>query len=1525
VDLFLKALKNEESIEMFYYGLEGMLILSENECVPRNRQAECVQVSARIAELYLCENAKSWDLQMRVIASLILSRNNVPRVSDANISIALGCCMRGLYLAKKATAVESGAIVARAITSAREILKLVFEEALNDKDAMEVAERVFADLVTIARSEEDGILNGSINCEYKNVHESLVSTIASLELCNTLVEFSSETFRKSKKLMKEFKDRFCPIVEATLEKRFFSLAEVEDFAQRKVVLQTFRIIVEEWRNDGAHFEDFIKMSISRLSSSLEGEMPPWLRVSSVEILKDFCANDKVCTFLHEAYCDPNTVTDDADDAETPFASICLILGRIVQAGLSSTNDSANKNECVYDVVQSEFEKKMSKLSITKDNSRNNIEHEDISNNIENTNAYIARAVTISIESLLTVAKVIEEMAFSDNSSETRFQSAKKMLDAVWETLASIFSLSLDLAENESTCLYLFEAYQNAGRAAVKAKHKLAREAFLGTLCHFALQTKKQKFDENEKAVPRLSLKNALSLRAIFNIVDASEGKLFESWFMVLETIASLERTLGVADKTLRTRVREYLPTGLKPSNWTGAEYEYKEEFYVFSEAAQDMFNSMNVYENDDLMYVVDALIKANIRELREARALAESNNNNISKKKQKVNFEVRLRNLERLRAVIEVNASTRFALFWDVCSKHFCKIILEESGHSREQAYKIFEKIAVNILATDLDADEKNVAYAKTAGGFETVECCVVSYVKTFYESSRDYRGKQIALSIAHAIASKRANKLKTSWPILLDTLSKVAVNETDADLTIDSFETIKVIESEALHLIGKEYYGDAAKCFSRYAKQKNETNVALSAIDSLQNVLEFFGNECVSNDNATAAKNAINANMTQVRNGIKLNLLTIAGLADFSISPILTYLCESFDDTRLEVSVAAFSALIECFVSRAQLLSKNELKECVQKIVFPSIDKYRKIVKKVRNNDNELLVNMLESYLGNMLRNSLPLLVSIENFDKIWDDVLLFFIDSVISDCEEVSITVLHNFLPILLENDEGNGGMPKALWKKTMKTLHAVTEKVTAPTSLATQSTRIELATLFGTLFERRRDSFDVADSKGTIRALQQLINSPCVGNDVQPLDGALWDVQKRALKSMCFMCAKSKEGKNRTLICIESINVLLQEMTRFGERQSTQTAADLAFARLAMEAFYEIYDIVANDETSLETFCAAMTAISKLARRRNNVQAAADDEDDDKIVNYLNYNTILLQKAALQALVVVSRRGVASLSLSSTLTSGISARAAAKSDWSAAADAFETVLGQNVEIMSSNDDNDDEQEAMLTSSFDDDQDDDFVEEVERDISLRVKKSRTFSSLTIIAATALGQVVLRQSATAEDDCIQRFLRSLARGCKAPRIDIATESYAQLCDLARFSSYSDLKNINESVFAHRARVATFAFPRVVSCTKKFLEEHANACTDSWTFDTTRDALRMCSTLAVSVDVSHSKNTSLNAMLQKARESKGSSDDIKDEELVLGVFVFSSLSKCASAAVEGDIQELAMFALLGSGKYLGIM
>ena len=177
-------------------------------------------------------------------------------------------------------------VVSQAIASARRILEVVFVEAKEKEntEAVRVAEKAFEDLVTMSRSEEGGCLSGAIDCEYKRVQESTVATIASLELCNALVESHFDLFQKNQTLMKTLKERFCPIVEATLEKKFFCAAETTDFAQRRVVLRTLEIIVKIGRGDG--FEEFIKTSLARLMSSLESEMPAWLRsvlVGSLEI------------------------------------------------------------------------------------------------------------------------------------------------------------------------------------------------------------------------------------------------------------------------------------------------------------------------------------------------------------------------------------------------------------------------------------------------------------------------------------------------------------------------------------------------------------------------------------------------------------------------------------------------------------------------------------------------------------------------------------------------------------------------------------------------------------------------------------------------------------------------------------------------------------------------------------------------------------------------------------------------------------------------------------------------------------------------------------------------------------------------------------------------------------------------------------------------------------------------------------------------------------------------------------------
>ena len=158
----------------------------------------------------------------------------------------------------------------------------------------------------------------------------------------------------------------------------------------------------------------------------------------MEVLRFFCSDDDICSFLHDAYCDP-TKMDDAN-AETPLASICLIQARTVQSGLSASNSepttssSSKPHGAVYDAVQKEFEKKMQKLSIstkkkTKKDAEDNLDdggedHDEITD-LENTEAYITRAVTIAIEGLLNAAPNDRNASCTRTNRRNSFKPPRK--------------------------------------------------------------------------------------------------------------------------------------------------------------------------------------------------------------------------------------------------------------------------------------------------------------------------------------------------------------------------------------------------------------------------------------------------------------------------------------------------------------------------------------------------------------------------------------------------------------------------------------------------------------------------------------------------------------------------------------------------------------------------------------------------------------------------------------------------------------------------------------------------------------------------------------------------------------------------------------------------------------------------------------------------------------------------------------------------------------------------------------------
>ena len=285
-------------------------------------------------ETFLVEHeACTWLEQLKCVANVVGEQEECAESERGERFIALGTCARGMYLAKKsATAKESGMVVSQAISSARNSLDAVFVEAKenDNEEALSVAEKTFQDLVTMSRREEDGCLSGAIDCEYKHVRESIVATVASIELCNALVESHFDS-SKERNVDANAKERFCPIVEETLEKKFFCAAETTDFAQRRAVLQTLKSFVKVGRGGG--FEKCIKTCLDRfLCVFFRKRMPAWLRGHLAGNLAIFSRDGDICSFLHDAYYDP-TKKDDSD-TETPLGSICLIQARIVQSGLS---------------------------------------------------------------------------------------------------------------------------------------------------------------------------------------------------------------------------------------------------------------------------------------------------------------------------------------------------------------------------------------------------------------------------------------------------------------------------------------------------------------------------------------------------------------------------------------------------------------------------------------------------------------------------------------------------------------------------------------------------------------------------------------------------------------------------------------------------------------------------------------------------------------------------------------------------------------------------------------------------------------------------------------------------------------------------------------------------------------------------------------------------------------------------------------------------------------------------------------
>ena len=245
---------------------------------------------------------------------------------------------------------------------------------------------------------------------------------------------------------------------------------------------------------------------------LEVEMAPWRRSRALETLRGVV---KDAERLGDVYAyaigdededareegDEDAIGDDDEHpdsnsdvartfrAKTTFLDVARILARVVQAGSAPQPDSGVDD--IPGAVAGSFREKARGVDPVPAN--------------EDGAGHIAYAVFLAVDAVVATARSLETIAdaAADESDEMESDAsrAKGMIASTWETLLSAMSTALSASRGEAMTLELLRGYQAMTQACGVVGANDARDAFLASLCHFALAPSESDRDRDRDRAP----------------------------------------------------------------------------------------------------------------------------------------------------------------------------------------------------------------------------------------------------------------------------------------------------------------------------------------------------------------------------------------------------------------------------------------------------------------------------------------------------------------------------------------------------------------------------------------------------------------------------------------------------------------------------------------------------------------------------------------------------------------------------------------------------------------------------------------------------------------------------------------------------------------------------------------------------------------------------------------------------------------------------------------------------------------
>lgn len=871
-----------------------------------------------------------------------------------------------------------------------------------------------------------------------------------LDMIEYVLSNYASIFRKLGPYQLVLRHQVCSLLMTSLRTTGELEGEVGEPSFRRLVLRCVANVIRLYSSIlVTECEVFLNM----LVKSVNLELPLWHRIMVLEVLRGFCVEARILRLLFQTF-------DMRPENTNVVAGMVRVLANVV------TNVQVpDASEESLAAVAGMFNSKAKGVEWS-------MEYD--ASGVAVIVASEAHAITLAVEGLLgvvfTVATLTDEAIDAGELDSPRCETVQtkglpkggdlaflcvSMVNSVWQILLDALSLILSRSQGEAIVLEILKGYQAFTQACGVLRAVGPLNAFLASLCKFALVSqnelekssagglvspsgKRTDIIPEPRDVVVLTPKNVQALRTIFNIAHRLDSVLGSSWTLVLETLALLDRVIHSPHATTQ-EVSAVVPRFSREFGTQSSDFNilstldsqlFESSAYMSTSAVCSLLTALRQVSNESLMGVTSGLgqaVSGNTPNM------TSSVSGPIPQSMPKV-FAV-----ERMVATL-VNNLHRAELLWDQIIAHFLELAEHESSQVRSVSLDALDRVICAVLGCDHirsdsalttelndtlgqssnlcdtsaeQGERSEVTKGEHKPGFklDSFECKVILPLRTLYSFGQNTEVRSGALKILLHVLERHGEKLYHSWPDILELLRSVA-NTSEKDFVPLGFQSVCVIMNDGLMSIPTHAIDTCIEVAGAYGAQRTDVNISLTAIGLLWTTSDFFARGVFEGNDSIEARRRFSVGALQSKLQHQINDLdsgpaesdaTLDSVAasferrsdvDYKRLLLAVYdVIQGFGtDERPEVRNTAIDTLFMSISRHGHKLSPAMLEHCLWNLVFPLIDTVRHLAATSSKDEWQ------GRELGTQGGKPVHMLVhhSRNTAQKQWDETLVFVLNGV-------------------------------------------------------------------------------------------------------------------------------------------------------------------------------------------------------------------------------------------------------------------------------------------------------------------------------------------------------------------------------------------------------------------------------------------------------------------------------------------------------------------------------------------------